>query len=154
MVHPGFARKQERCSRTRPGWLPDFQHAEKMTLSDRLNNCNFQSNCCIQLPRYTWATEFRSDLMIRRLGNELGVLAIVGTVAIFLFPAVAGPYSIVHGPATALRAMRAWLLLLIALTLTLASSLQQLATRYAVVLTFVSTTSRLDPLELSAILRC
>lgn len=92
--------------------------------------------------------------MIRRLGNELAVLAIVGTVAIFLFPAVAGPYSIVHGPVTALRAMRAWLLLLIALTLTLASSLQQLATRYAVVLAFVSTTSRLDPLELSAILRC
>jgi hypothetical protein len=93
-------------------------------------------------------------MMHRHLGYELALVAIVGTLAIFLFPAVAGPYPIVHGPVTALRAMRAWFLLLVALTLTFATFLRLLATRIAAIALFISPVSRLDPLQQSSILRC
>ena len=39
-------------------------------------------------------------------GHELAIVVIVCVLGIFLFPAAAGPYSAVHGPVTALRAMR------------------------------------------------
>jgi len=42
-----------------------------------------------------------------RIGCELAVLAVLCVLMIFLFPAVQGPYSVVHGPATALQAARA-----------------------------------------------
>jgi len=42
-----------------------------------------------------------------RGGCELAVLAVLGVLTIFLFPALQGPYSAVHGPATALQAARA-----------------------------------------------
>src|SRR5277367_2200803 len=48
---------------------------------------------------------------------QFAVLAVVCTVGIFLFPVASGPYASVHGPASALRAMRAWMLLLAVLTL-------------------------------------
>ena len=93
--------------------------------------------------------------MIRRhLGYELAVLAIVGTLAIFFFPAVTGPYPIVHGPVTALRAMRAWLLLLVALTLSLAVSLKLSVTRFAALAAFCRTLNHLDLLQQCSILRC
>jgi hypothetical protein len=37
----------------------------------------------------------------------LAVLAVLCVLMVFLFPAVQGPYSVVHGPATALQAARA-----------------------------------------------
>jgi len=37
---------------------------------------------------------------------ELSVLAILCVLSIFLFPAVQGPYSAVHGPVTALQSVR------------------------------------------------
>ena len=43
----------------------------------------------------------------RHIAHELAVIAIVCVIGIFLFPATAGPYSAVHGPVTALEAMRA-----------------------------------------------
>lgn len=44
--------------------------------------------------------------MTRHFGHELAIVAIVCVLSIFLFPAAAGSYSAVHGPVTALRAMR------------------------------------------------
>lgn len=42
-----------------------------------------------------------------RIGCELVVLAAFCVLAIFLFPAVQGPYPAVNGPVTALQAARA-----------------------------------------------
>ena len=39
-------------------------------------------------------------------GCQLALLAVVCVLTIFLFPAMQGPYSVVHGPATALLALR------------------------------------------------
>lgn len=41
-----------------------------------------------------------------RLECELVMLTVLGVLTIFLFPAMQGPYSVVHGPATALQAAR------------------------------------------------
>jgi hypothetical protein len=43
----------------------------------------------------------------RLFGNELTLITILCVVGIFLFPASAGPYSAIHGPVTALQAVRA-----------------------------------------------
>lgn len=42
-----------------------------------------------------------------RIGCELAVVAVFCVLTIFLFPSMQGPYSVVHGPATALLAARA-----------------------------------------------
>lgn len=42
-----------------------------------------------------------------RIACELVVLAVLCVLAIFLFPAAQGPYSVVNGPVTALQAARA-----------------------------------------------
>jgi len=42
-----------------------------------------------------------------RITCELAVAAVFCVLVIFLFPSVQGPYSVVHGPATALLASRA-----------------------------------------------
>jgi hypothetical protein len=42
----------------------------------------------------------------RQFGYELAVIAIICVIGIFLFPASVGPYPAVHGPVTALRAVR------------------------------------------------
>lgn len=42
-----------------------------------------------------------------RTGCNLVVLAVLCVLMVFLFPAVQGPYSVVHGPAPALQAARA-----------------------------------------------
>jgi len=42
-----------------------------------------------------------------RAGCELAVFVVLGVLTIFLFPAMHGPYSVVHGPVTALQAARA-----------------------------------------------
>lgn len=41
-----------------------------------------------------------------RMGCELAVLTVLCVLMIFLFPAMQGPYSVVHGPVTALQAAR------------------------------------------------
>lgn len=40
-------------------------------------------------------------------GHPLAIVTVLCIVGIFLFPVAAGPYSAVHGPATALLAFRA-----------------------------------------------
>ncbi len=42
-----------------------------------------------------------------RIGCELSVLAVLCVLTIFLFPGMQGPYSVVHGPVTALLGARA-----------------------------------------------
>ena len=42
----------------------------------------------------------------RHFGYEFAIIAIICVIGIFLFPAPTGSYSAVHGPVTALRAMR------------------------------------------------
>jgi hypothetical protein len=44
--------------------------------------------------------------MFPRPGCEFAILAVICTIAIFLFPVASGPYSAVHGPVTALRSLR------------------------------------------------
>jgi hypothetical protein len=41
-----------------------------------------------------------------RLRRELSVVVLLCTLGIFLFPGATGPYSAVHGPVTALLALR------------------------------------------------
>jgi hypothetical protein len=48
-----------------------------------------------------------AKMISRRIGCNLALLAVLGVVTVFLFPAVQGPYSAVHGPVTALQAARA-----------------------------------------------
>jgi hypothetical protein len=38
--------------------------------------------------------------------TKFAILAILGILVIFMFHAASGPFSVVHGPATALRALR------------------------------------------------
>ena len=42
-----------------------------------------------------------------RHGCEIAVLTVVCVLMIFFFPVTQGPYSVLHGPVTALRAARA-----------------------------------------------
>jgi hypothetical protein len=53
----------------------------------------------------------------RQVGRGLAVLAIIGTLAILLFPAARGPYCTTHGPVTAFRAVRIGLMLMLSLVL-------------------------------------
>lgn len=46
-----------------------------------------------------------------RVKRELSIVVLVGTLSIFLFSVPVGPYSAVHGPATAFRAFHASLIL-------------------------------------------
>lgn len=42
-----------------------------------------------------------------RIGSSFAVVALFCVLTIFFFPAMQGPYSVVHGPVTALLAIRA-----------------------------------------------
>lgn len=53
----------------------------------------------------------------RQLSYEFVLVAILCTVALFLFPAVQGPYSAVHGPVTALLSLKAKVFLCLTLLL-------------------------------------
>lgn len=48
-----------------------------------------------------------TSMISGRIGCELAVVAVFCVLTIFLFPSVQGPYSVVHGPVTALLAARA-----------------------------------------------
>lgn len=64
----------------------------------------------------------------RHLKRELSVVALLCTLIIFLHSAPTGPYPVVHGPVTALRALQAsiailWSIAFAALSVILALSL-------------------------------
>jgi len=46
-------------------------------------------------------------MILRRFAHELAVLTVVCVLLIFYFPMLEGPYSAVHGPATAFQAAQA-----------------------------------------------
>jgi hypothetical protein len=53
-----------------------------------------------------------------RLRRELSLVVLLCTLGLLLFPAPTGPYSAVHGPVTALRALRSSLATLWSMALT------------------------------------
>ena len=46
-------------------------------------------------------------MQLNRIESALALIAVVCVLSIFFFPAMRGPYSVVHGPVTALLAARA-----------------------------------------------
>lgn len=90
-------------------------------------------------------------------GCHFAVLAILCTLAIFLFPAVRGPFPATHGPATSLEITRAWQWLCLFLAVIL---LIHLARRIAGVAAFCfdpahrAAAPRFLPLEELSVLRC
>jgi hypothetical protein len=48
-----------------------------------------------------------TSMISGRIGDAFAPLAVICILGIFLFPALQGPYSVVHGPASALLAIRA-----------------------------------------------
>jgi hypothetical protein len=44
--------------------------------------------------------------MVSRTG-ALALMAVLGILLVFFFPAASGPFSVTHGPATAFRALKA-----------------------------------------------
>lgn len=56
-------------------------------------------------------------------GHQLAIVTMLCVVGIFLFPVAVGPYSAVHGPATALLAFRAAMKLRVAIAVAALCSL-------------------------------
>ena len=111
--------------------------------------------CCAQ-----WHTR---GMSVRQLGHGLAMLAIIGTLAILLFPAASGPYSVTHGPVTAFRAVRIVLMLMLSVVLSATAPLR--ITRHRFRLSFLLARSADAPahepvnhssplLQASSILRC
>jgi len=93
-------------------------------------------------------------MLRRHLGYELALVAVICTLAIFLFPSASGPYCIVHGPVTALRAMRARVLLLISLAVTLLGLASVALLRLGAAIESFLAFDQIDPLRQSSTLRC
>ena len=50
-------------------------------------------------------------------GRCIGVFAVISILALFFFPLVHGPFQATHGPTTALRSKRAFLILLLTIVM-------------------------------------
>lgn len=57
----------------------------------------------------------RHTMPFGRIGCELAVVAVLCVLTIFFFPAMQGPYPVVHGPVTAFQAARSALRVQIAI---------------------------------------
>lgn len=94
----------------------------------------------------------------RRIGCEIAVLAVLSVLAIFLFPGVQGPYSVVHGPVSALQAARAAVRLRIAIVQSALSSLANAVFSPVVIVSWMSLSNpkfqSIGLSEYSSILRC
>jgi hypothetical protein len=94
----------------------------------------------------------------RQIGWEIAVLAVLAVLAVFLFPGVQGPYSVVHGPVSALQAARAAVRLRVAIVQSALTSLANGMISIVVVLSWMllsNQESQSDVLpEYSSILRC
>lgn len=73
--------------------------------------------------------------MIHQSGQGWAILAVFCILTIFFFPATYGPYSVVHGPVSALRPAQAALRLQLAI---IQAALGSLATRWIPWLAWVS----------------
>ena len=104
--------------------------------------------------RYT----VRTSMIPGRIGYELAVVAVFAVLTIFLFPAMQGPYSVVHGPASALLAARSASRLLSTMARGALSFLRNRRVSPLVVLSQMSSSKlEFQPLRLpdfSPILRC
>lgn len=93
-----------------------------------------------------------------RIGIDLALVAVLCVLTIFLFPAVQGPYPVVHGPATAFQASRSALLVQIAIVQAALSSQGNLPiSPLAILISRSLPTTELGATcspEHSAILRC
>ena len=93
-----------------------------------------------------------------RIGSELAVMAVLCILMIFLFPAMQGPYSVVHGPVTALLAARAAVRLRIAIVQGALNSVGNYLVSPLVVLSWMSLSpaefQSISPPEYNTILRC
>jgi len=89
----------------------------------------------------------------RRLSS---IVVLICALAIFLFPASTGPYSAVHGPVTALRALHAALAVFWSLTLAILSGVfpQSLCRLEILHTTFEPKASIIGPPLWIPILRC
>jgi hypothetical protein len=94
----------------------------------------------------------------RRIGCEVAVLAVLAVLAIFLFPGVQGPYSVVHGPASALQAARAAVRLRVAIAQSALTSLANAVFSPVVIVSWMSLSNpkfqSIGSPEYSSILRC
>jgi len=86
------------------------------------------------------------------------VLAVLSVLAICLFPAAQGPYSVVHGPATAFQAARAAVRVRIAIAQSALNSPDNRPISYLVVLFWMPLSNpkfqSIGPPECNSILRC
>jgi hypothetical protein len=82
-------------------------------------------------------------MRVRKLRRGLALLAVLGTVMLFLFPVASGPYPATQGPVTALRAMKQCSVLRLSIVL---AGLGLLTGTYKFLLTFHGGTY---PLEVS-----
>jgi len=93
-----------------------------------------------------------------RTGCELTLLAVLSVLVVFLFPGVQGPYSVVHGPATALQAVRSAYRLRIAIlrpALNAANNLSLPSKAFPAQLPFFGNGPQLSDLSANtAVLRC
>ena len=93
-----------------------------------------------------------------RIGWEIVLLAVVSVLAIFLFPGVQGPYSVVHGPASALQAARAAVRVRIAIIQSALSSISNVVISTLIVLCWMSLSNpkfqSIGLSKYSSILRC
>ena len=91
-----------------------------------------------------------------RIGCDLAILAVLCVLSIFLFPAGHGPYSVIHGPVTALQAVRVagrLRLAILAAALTLSFALTPVVTLSSIQLSR-SQSLPASLLALNTILRC
>jgi hypothetical protein len=91
------------------------------------------------------------------MGCELAVLAMISIICIFLFPVAQGPYSAIHGPVTALQAIRSAArvkLSMIAAALSRLNSPRGFLTRVRYNSLQISDSEILQAGQLGAILRC
>jgi len=138
------------------GTLHAKEHERHLTTQSRGHgtSATLEAGCRITLREPVSSANVLRIMLRHRLGHKFALLAIVCTLGIFLFPAASGPYPSVHGPVSALRAMRAWILLLTAMTLAFADIAARPKVGSWIVLPFLLASSRLRPHPQSSVLRC
>lgn len=94
----------------------------------------------------------------RQLNCDFAIVAILCTIALFLFPAIHGSYSAVHGPVTALRATKSrvqnWIFSVLAVLQVLATQLNLRAAALPLFGADSSGSFRSSPLISTSVLRC
>jgi hypothetical protein len=85
-----------------------------------------RESTCHQQPGTSGATSKAKHMFSRE--TKFAILAIFGVLAVFMFHAASGPFSVVHGPATAFRALRNAVLIMFAMMVFALGSVRRFAT--------------------------